>query len=54
MNNFGYDEVAKAGTAVGRAGTPEDVGAAVAFLSSDEASWLTGQVIALNGGSTTA
>lgn len=53
MNNFGYDETAKATTAVGRAGTPDDVGAAVAFLSSNEASWLTGQVIALNGGSVT-
>lgn len=54
MNNFGYDETAKATTAVGRAGTPEDVGAAVAFLASTEASWMTGQVLALNGGSVTA
>jgi NAD(P)-dependent dehydrogenase (short-subunit alcohol dehydrogenase family) len=54
MNNFGYDETAKATTAVGRAGTPEDVGAAVAFLASSEASWMTGQVLALNGGSVTA
>lgn len=54
MNNFGYDDVAKATTAVGRAGTPEDVGAAVAYLASSEASWMTGQVLALNGGSVTA
>jgi NAD(P)-dependent dehydrogenase (short-subunit alcohol dehydrogenase family) len=39
---------------VGRLGTPEDVGAAVAFLASDEAGWLTGQTIGLNGGSTTS
>ena len=37
MNNFGYDEIAKNTTAVGRAGTPEDVGAAVAWLASNEA-----------------
>ena len=34
-----------------RIGTPEDVGATVAFLASDEAEWITGQVIPVNGGS---
>ena len=53
MNNFGYDEIAKNTTAVGRAGTPDDVGAAVAWLASSEASWYTGQTMALNGGSST-
>ena len=53
MNNFGYDEIAKNTTAVGRAGTPEDVGAAVAWLASNEASWYAGQTMALNGGSST-
>lgn len=37
-------------TALGRAGTPEDVAAAVAFLCSPRASWMTGEVIDLNGG----
>lgn len=54
MNNFGdYAAYAKA-TAVGRTGTPEDVGAAVAYLASREASWMSGQVLPLNGGSMTS
>jgi 2-hydroxycyclohexanecarboxyl-CoA dehydrogenase len=35
---------------VGRAGTPEDIAATCAFLCSDEASFITGQVIGVNGG----
>ncbi|GFG74946.1 SDR family NAD(P)-dependent oxidoreductase [Mycobacterium botniense] len=37
-------------TPLGRVGTPEDVAAAVVFLCSPEASWLTGEVLDLNGG----
>ena len=34
----------------GRLGLPEDVAAAVSFLASDEASYITGQIVGVNGG----
>jgi 3-oxoacyl-[acyl-carrier protein] reductase len=37
-------------TPLGRTGTAEDMAAAVAFLASDEASYVTGQVLAVDGG----
>lgn len=37
-------------TALGRAGTPEDIADAVSFLVSDKASWITGEVLDINGG----
>src|SRR5271155_6148691 len=35
---------------LGRIGTPEDVANSVAFLASDEASYITGHVLSVNGG----
>ncbi len=37
---------------ISRVGKPEDVGALVGFLLSDEASWMTGQCIGVDGGHT--
>ena len=34
----------------GRLGTPEDVARAVAFLAGDEADFITGQVLTVDGG----
>jgi NAD(P)-dependent dehydrogenase (short-subunit alcohol dehydrogenase family) len=46
-------ELATAGTPVGRPGRPEDIAAACAFLCRDEASYITGQIIGVNGGRNT-
>ena len=37
-------------TPLGRMGTPEDIAKVVAFLASDDAGWLTGEVILASGG----
>jgi meso-butanediol dehydrogenase/(S,S)-butanediol dehydrogenase/diacetyl reductase len=37
-------------TPLGRIGQPEDIARAVAFLASDDASWITGQVLQSSGG----
>jgi 3-oxoacyl-[acyl-carrier protein] reductase len=34
----------------GRMGTPEDIGAAVVYLASEQAAWVTGQTLHVNGG----
>jgi NAD(P)-dependent dehydrogenase (short-subunit alcohol dehydrogenase family) len=46
----GREEQVAAGYPLGRLGVPEDVAAAVAFLASDDASWITGQTLVIDGG----
>jgi 2-hydroxycyclohexanecarboxyl-CoA dehydrogenase len=43
-------ETMKAGTQMKRLGQPEEVAAAVAFLSSDDSSYVTGECIGVSGG----
>ena len=52
MNNWeGSEQIARKTASVRRAGSPQDVGAAVTYLASAEAEWVNGQVLAVNGGS---
>jgi 3-oxoacyl-[acyl-carrier protein] reductase len=48
----GREEQAAAGYPLGRLGEPGDVAGTVAFLLSPAASWITGQTIVIDGGST--
>jgi 3-oxoacyl-[acyl-carrier protein] reductase len=45
-----YRQAMIAQTPLGRLGEPEDIAGMVAFLASEEARWITGQVIGVNGG----
>jgi 2-hydroxycyclohexanecarboxyl-CoA dehydrogenase len=44
------NEVMAGAIPVGHLGTPDDIAAAVAFLASDEAGFITGQTLGVNGG----
>ena len=47
----GWDDWVKGFVPLGRAGTGEDIGAAVAFLCSDQGAWISGQTYLVDGGS---
>src|ERR1700676_2863533 len=56
LNRFTGSAERKAGLVAGiplkRAGTPSEIADAIAFLASDKASFITGQIISVNGGKT--
>ena len=47
-----HEPALRASIPLGRIGEPRDVGAAIAFLVSDDASWITGQTLVIDGGAT--
>jgi 3-oxoacyl-[acyl-carrier protein] reductase len=46
---FGHEEIARL-VPMKRPGTPEEVASLVAFIASQDADYITGQVISINGG----
>jgi 3-oxoacyl-[acyl-carrier protein] reductase len=46
------EKVAAENTPIGRAGTPQEVADLIAFLASDESTYITGQMIVIDGGNT--
>ena len=49
LGSEGQDQLVES-IAMRRLGSPEDIASAVLFLTSDQASWITGQVLSVDGG----
>lgn len=47
-----HEEQVAAAYPLKRLGVPDDIGSAVAFLLSDDAAWITGQLLVIDGGAT--
>lgn len=54
VNNPAYSAPALARTPAGRLGEPNDIAGPILFLTSDAASWVTGQTLPIDGGYTIA
>jgi NAD(P)-dependent dehydrogenase (short-subunit alcohol dehydrogenase family) len=54
LNRFTGSDARKTGLIAGvpmqRAGTPEEIAHAIVFLASDKASFITGQILSVDGG----
>jgi NAD(P)-dependent dehydrogenase (short-subunit alcohol dehydrogenase family) len=46
----GHEQTLANALPMGRIGEPKDIGQAIAFLASDAAAWITGQVLVIDGG----
>ena len=45
-----FEKQMLAGTPLGRIGRPDDIGAVVSFIASDDAKWITGSILQVAGG----
>ena len=48
-----FDEMIRTIYPLGRIGQPDDISGAAVFLASDQARWVTGAILAVDGGLTT-